>query len=172
MPSQTKFDRFRSLALGMLNGAIYSAVQFILVFGYYDYRVRSDAERMEHQGLSPVQMTDMVNKRVVSVWFVLAFTIASYIGHRYWRKLEKSPILLWEAIGITAIVAWNVVVLSLLWIESQLTGQAPEHERVIANPLFGPISIGLVIITNFIYGAVNGGLDKLYLSGTSSRRVT
>lgn len=169
---QTKFDIVRSLALGTLNGAIYCAVQFILVAGYYDYLIRLETENIERRGLSPVQMTDMVNKRLVSVWFVLVFTIASYIGHRYWGKLEKSPILLWEAIGITAIVAWNVVVLSLLWIESQFTGQVLGDERAVTNPLFGPISIGLVILTNFVYGVVIGILDKSYQSGTAADRAT
>jgi len=162
MPNQTISDRLRSLALGILNGAIYSAVQFILLAGYYNYLIKLDADNMERRGLSPVQMTDMINKRLVSFWFVLAFTIASYIGHRYWSKLRKSPILFWEVIGIAAIVGWNVVVLSLLWIESQFTGQLVGYERSISlsNPLFGPFSLGLVIITNFVYGASVGILDR------------
>jgi len=71
MPNQTISDRLRSLALGILNGAIYSAVQFILLAGYYNYLIKLDADNMERRGLSPVQMTDMINKRLVSFWFVL-----------------------------------------------------------------------------------------------------
>jgi hypothetical protein len=166
MATQFNFVRVRGLALGALNGAIYSMVQFVLLRGYYDYLIKLDAEYMERRGLSPVQVTDMLNKRVVSIWFVLAFTFASYIGHRYWRNLEKSPLLLWEAIGITAIVGWNVVVISLLWIENQLMGHSLGYESAISvtNTLFGPLSIGVVIVTNFVYGGVIGFLDKSYKS--------
>lgn len=163
MANQRTSDLVRSLALGTLNGAIYSAIQFILISGYYNHLIRLDAEKMERGGLSPVQMTDMVNKRLVSVWFLCAFTIASFVWHRYSSKVRKSPILFWEAIGITAIVGWNIVVLTLLWIESRFTGQTLGYEKAISlsNPLFGPFSLGLVIVTNFIYGASIGILDKL-----------
>jgi hypothetical protein len=163
MANQTLSDLVKSLVLGSLNGAIYSAIQFILISGYYDYLIRLDSEKMERGGLSPVQMTNMINKRLVSVWFLLAFTIASYFWHRYSSKIRKSSILFWEAIGLSAIVGWNVVVLILLSIESRLTGQTLGYERAISlsNPLFGPFSLGLVIITNFVYGSSIGVLDKL-----------
>lgn len=164
MATESVSDRVRSLALGSLNGAIYCAIQFILVSGYYDYMIRLDAEKMERSGMNPVQMTEMINKRLVSVWFLIAFMIASYVWHRYSRKFRKSSILFWEAIGISAIVGWNVVVLTLLWIESRLTGQTLGYERAIAlsNPLFGPFSLGLVIITNFVYGGLIGIQEKRY----------
>lgn len=170
MANQTGTDLTKSLVLGTLNGAIYSAIQFIFISGYYNYLIRLDAERMERSGLSPVQMTDMINKRLVSVWFLMAFTIASFVWHRYSRKVRKSPILFWEAIGISAIVGWNVVVLTLLWIESRITGQTLGYERTISlsNPLFGPFSLGLVIITNFVYGGSIGILDKLSQGGRAT----
>lgn len=162
----------RSLALGTLNGAIYSAIQFILISGFYNHLIRLDAKKMEGVGLSPVQMTEMVNKRLVLVWFLVAFTIASYLWHRYSGKVRTSPILFWEAIGITAIVVWNVTVLTLLWIECRLTGQTVGYERAISfsNPLFGPFSLGLVIVTNFVYGSSIGILDKLYQGGRAADR--
>ena len=171
MANQTSSDLVRSSALGMLNGSIYSAIQFILISGYYNLLIRLDAETMERGGLSPVQMTDMVNKRLVSVWFVVLFTISSFVWHRYSSKVRRSPILFWEAIGITAIVGWNVLVLTLLWIESRLTGQTLGYERAISfsNPLFGPFSLGLVVITNFVYGASFGILDRLSSDRTIER---
>jgi len=156
-------DLIKGLALGALNGAIYAAVQFILVEGYYDYLIRLDAEKMEQAGLSPVQMTDMVNKRIVSVWFILVFAIASCAWHRYSRKIRRSPILFWEAIGISAIVGWNLLVLTLFWIESRFTGQNLSYQSAVSlsNPLFGPFSLGLAILTNFLYGVSLGILNRL-----------
>jgi hypothetical protein len=158
---QTIFSSLRALALGVLNGALYSAVQFLLVFAYFDYRIQRRAEVAQEFDIQ-MQSINLFNARIVSLWFIVFFTVASVLGHRYLLRLKKQAVLFWEAIGLAAIIGWNVVVLTVFWISAQLTGQTSSLELVTApgNPLFGPISIGVVIITNFIYGTVVALMEK------------
>ena len=145
-----------SLALGAIDGAIYSAVQFWLLSSYYNWVARGDAAQAVHFGQSPVQMTNNVNEQMVTIWFVLLFAISSWLAHRYYVRLIRYPILFWQAVGITAVVGWNVIFLVLLWIEKELTGQTLSYQRITSpsDPLSGPISIALVILTNLVYGVV------------------
>jgi hypothetical protein len=147
---------FRSLVLGAINGALYSSVLFFFEYQRIKSLIRGEIEA-EKLGLPPVQITsNTLNWPVISVLLVVFFVIASYAVHRYWVRLEKSPILLWQVVGISAVVGWNVIFLVLIWIEKVLTGQTLDYERLTSQsaPLFGPISICLVMLTNSIYGLV------------------
>jgi len=143
-----------SLVLGALNGAIYSGVQFWVVPRYYDWIVASD--QAKNLGSSPVQMTNNTNQRMVAIWLVVLFAVTSWLAHRYLARLTKYPLLFWQIVGLGAVVGWNVIFLVLLWAEKELTGQALSYERITSSsdPLSGPISMGLVILTNLLYGTV------------------
>lgn len=145
-----------ALVLGAINGAIYSGVQFWVVPRYYDWIALHDAHQAKNFGSSTVQMTNNTNQRMVAIWFVLLFAITSWLAHRYCARLTRYPLLLWPTVGIAAVVGWNVIFLVLLWIERELTGQTLSYQRITSpsDPLSGPISIGLVILTNLPYGAI------------------
>jgi hypothetical protein len=70
---QATLHNFRGLALGVLNGALYSVVQFLLVSAYFDYRTNARSEMAQDLGLPQMQPTELVNARIVSIWFVLFF---------------------------------------------------------------------------------------------------
>lgn len=161
----------RGLALGVLNGALYSAVQFLVVSAYFDYRIKTSLDIAQDLGLPQMHATELINARIVSIWFILFFALASVLGHRYLLKLKRQPVLFWEVIGLAAVVGWNVVVLTLFWLSALQTGQTYSLQFVTspANPLFGPISMGVVIITNFIYGAVMTIMDRRLRSDEQER---
>jgi len=170
---KTNFRTIPALGLGALNGAIYSAVQFILVSAYFAHRIQLREEIAQELGSPHVQSVNLFNARIVTVWFIAFFTLSSCLGHRYLLRLRKHDVLFWEAIGVGAIIGWNVVVLLLFWISSRITGETASLNLVMSptNPLFGALSMGIVIMTNFIYGSVIALTDKLHRFQKQARRT-
>ena len=81
------------------------------------------------------------------------FTFAALLVERFWRRYRWNSVLFWETVGLIAVSGWNVLVLLALWIEKQSSGQTMSYEWVTSssNPIFGPISLGIVLIVNLIY---------------------
>ena len=52
--------------------------------------------------------------------------------------------------------AWNAVMIGAAWFEREFTDQGMTFDRVTSpfNPLFGPISIGAVIVVNLVFALV------------------
>ena len=66
-----------------------------------------------------------------------------------------SPVAYWPK-SPRAITAWNLLILAVgLW-DSVSSGQTLVIESVTSpgNPLYGPMSFGLVVVVNLIYGAI------------------
>lgn len=156
MTIKAKSNWRTALILGVLNGVIYSLAQFWLLPKYYSWLALRNANLELYSTNSPVQMTNMLNGRVVTFWFVLQFAVSSWLIHRYFVRLIKYPILLWQVVGLTAVIGGNVIFLLLFWIEKELTGQTISYGMLTSqsNPLSGPISIGIVILVNLVYGCV------------------
>ena len=147
--------------LGVGNGLTYSGIMLLLIWQW-----RSAAfERNVIQSLMTGDYVDFVaNERwvpIVILW-ILAFILASQLVDCFWQR-GRGLILFWLAVGVLAIAAWNVFALVGAWLDKQ-GGDTISYSRVTAanDPLYGPLSLGLVILINFFYG---------YLVQTFSRRM-
>lgn len=137
--------------LGVGNGLAYSGIMLLLI---WQWRA-SDYERNVIQGMVSGDYIDLVaNERwlpIVIIW-ILTFTLASQLVDCFWQR-GRSLILFWLTVGILAVAAWNGLALIGTWIDTH-AGDSISYSRVTSpnNPFFGPLSLGLVILINFIYG--------------------
>lgn len=141
--------------LGIMNGLLYSVVVIKATQLYSRYIVQRIVNAEEQFGITPVQISHNINWAITTCWFIGLFTIASCIGHRYWARRLKYPLLTWLAIGVAAVVGWNLLNLTLAWLDMWITGQPHFYRRVSSTtpPHLGPSSLALVILVNSIYGA-------------------
>ena len=147
--------------LGALNGALYSSALFFFEHQYIQFLIEREIED-EKLGIPPVQITSgTLNRPVITACFAVSFALASYVAHRYLVRLQKYSILFWQVVGITGVVGWNLVFIALLWIEKESTGEIHGYETATSNLLFGSISLGLVIVTNLIFGLVVRALGTI-----------
>ena len=146
----------RVLAFGAANGAAYGFVLFLLMNLYSDYLNRQSIQEAESLGRDPVLTTDNLNIPMIVCLLTLFFAFGSGLVHFLWRRLYKNPIVFWQAAGVSSIMAWNIAMITALWLEKHLTGQTLSYERVISvsNPLFGPISLVLVILVNLVFAII------------------
>lgn len=137
--------------LGAVNGVAYSATMLLLIWWW---RAVTE-ERNLIEGATSGDYVNMVsNERwvpIVIIWLVV-FTCASLLVHYFWPH-PKSYILFWLAVGVIAVAAWNAFALLGTWLDKQ-AGDTLSYSRVTSsrNPLFGPVSLGVVILVNLIYG--------------------
>src|SRR5215471_8919728 len=143
-------NRWRILLLGATNGALYSAVMLVLVWQVRSYAYNGNMTEAESSGHFPVQLTS--NERwvpMVIVWIVL-FVLAAFLVNDFWRR-SKASVWFWEAIGLAAVATWNVLILLTFWLEKGFSGRGLSYAWVTSssNPIFGPISLAVVLILNF-----------------------
>jgi amino acid permease len=145
-------NRSRILILGAIDGALYSAVTLVLVWQVRAYAYNRNVREAESFGHFPVQMTS--NERwvpIVVIWIVM-FGLAALLVNHFWRS-SKSSVWFWEAIGLVAVATWNVFILSTFWLEKGFSGQGLSYAWATSssNPIFGPISLGVVLIVNVLF---------------------
>jgi hypothetical protein len=144
-------EKLQIAILGAINGVVYSATMLLLI---WRWRAASDERHMIESALLGDHIQLAGNERwipIVIIWLV-AFTLASLVVDYFW-KFRKDHILYWVAIGVIAIAAWNAFALLGAWLDKQ-AGDTISYSRVTSsqNPIFGPISIAVVILVNFVYG--------------------
>lgn len=137
--------------LGAFNGAVYSATMLLLI---WRWRATADQRNIAESTISGDHINLVSNERwipIVLIWLV-AFTLASLVVDYFWQR-RKGYILVWEVVGVIAVAAWNVFALLGTWLDKQ-AGDTMSYSRVTSsrNPLFGPVSLAVVILANFIYG--------------------
>lgn len=151
--------------LGAVNGAVYSATMLLLI---WRWRASADESNMIENAISGDYVHLVSNERwipIVIIWLV-AFTSASLVVDYFWQH-RKGYILFWEAVGLIAVASWNAFALFGTWLDKQ-AGDTMSYSRVTSsrNPLFGPVSLAVVILVNFIYGylvqALCRKLEKAY----------
>lgn len=144
--------RSRLFILGGLDGILYSVLMLLLVWQMRAYEYSRNLE--DAQGLAhlPVQLTS--NERwapMVGLW-ILMFGLAALLVNYFWRRNQQS-VLFWEAIGLVAVAGWNVFILLAFSLEKGFSSQTMSYAWVTSpsNPFFGPISLGVVLLVNFLY---------------------
>lgn len=152
--------RLHIFILGALNGAVYSAVMALLV--------RQVRARAYERGLAEAAVTGqqpplfVANERwssIIVIWIVI-FAFTALLVNRVWARRKRS-VLFWEAVGLIAIASWNVLVIVAVSIENWFAPTiAYQWITSSSNPLFGPVSLGVVLIVNFLYTLVVGVLVR------------
>ncbi|HKO44536.1 MAG TPA: hypothetical protein VJU84_14755 [Pyrinomonadaceae bacterium] len=143
----------RTSILGALNGAVYSAIMWLMIWAWMAVANRDHALETTSYG-DFIQLGN--NERwsgIVIAWLV-AFTLASILVSGLWRSNRKRSILYWEIVGVVAMVAWNGFALIGSLLGKHYEGDTQSYAWVTSlnNPLFGPISFAVVIVVNFVYG--------------------
>lgn len=152
MASFPNFRNLRSCVLGLLNGTIYSITMCIMIW----LMRRSSDERNALEGAISGDYVQLVsNERwtsIIIIWLVL-FTLSSLAANYFWRY-PKNHILFWEVVGVFAVAAWNLLALFGAWFDWKYAHDTISYTLVTSldNPLFGPISVGVVIVVNLFYG--------------------
>ena len=164
MRQENSFYKWRASLLGAVNGLIYSLVLMQVLRFYNQSQRERDVELMERLNVT-IQITyDYVNWKVAIFGYIFLFAIASYVVHRYWAKRLKSLVAIWMAIGVTAIVGYNVIVLVVTWLEMWITGRDLPY-GLATSPIdirFGPISLALVMATSLVYAIIIQLSSTLY----------
>lgn len=143
--------KLRSCILGALNGVVYSATMLLMI---WRLRALADERNLARWAITG-DFIDLVSHErwhsIVIIW-LLAFTLASLIVSRFWRR--KQNILFWVIVGVVAVAAWNGFALFGVWFDYYFSGDTISYTLVtsLSNPLFGPISFAVVILVNLVYG--------------------
>ncbi|MEO6393119.1 MAG: hypothetical protein ABIP75_14820 [Pyrinomonadaceae bacterium] len=81
---------------------------------------------------------------------IVSFAVAAVIAFRVWRREWKSSILFWVAVGLSAVIGYQVFNLSMFWLDRVLAGG--RGYAVKESPVLSlPVMIGLVLIVNLIF---------------------
>ena len=144
--------------LGTLDGLIYVGLARLVRF-YLDH--------VERTGIGD---ESTVNGYYISIsnhqenWFGVTFLIVAIFGaaaypvHRFWSSSGKHPVVTWVFVGIAAMTAWNLYALGVSVWDKASSGQFVISEGIttLRNPLYGGLSLGLVLLVNAIYGTIVG----------------
>ena len=149
------------LFLGAANGALYTLIMFILISvgrKYFQDQYVAEATKL---GAPVMQFGSNERWSGIAVVMILAFAFAAYFVRRVWQRRLNS-LLFWELVGVIAVTGWNVFMLTITWFEKELSAQTLTYNWVTSrsNWLYGPISLGAVILINFLYGNVIRALER------------
>lgn len=96
------FPRWRIVALGALNGLIFSFIVKVAMRIDYEYTQRELAEIASRDGVYICITENPFKWWVIPSACIILFSLASYAVHRIYAKRIKSPILLWGIVGLIA----------------------------------------------------------------------
>ena len=158
--------RLRLLLLASIDGVLYSGVILLLVWQVRTYEYARNVRESQSFGHFPVQFTS--NERwvpMVATWIVI-FALAAIMVDYFWHW-KKPSVLFWETIGLVAVAAWNVLVLLAFWIEKGFSGDTISYAWVTSssNLVFGPISLAVVLLVNFVYAQAVLFFEKRTIEG-------
>jgi hypothetical protein len=145
----------QTLLLGAANGALYAIIMFLMISlarGYFLQRSTTEATRL---GFPIVQFGSNERWSGIAIFMILAFAFSAYVVIRFCRG-RLSSLLFWELVGVIAVAGWNAFMLTTTWFEKEISAQTLTYDWVTSrsNWLYGPISLGAVILINLLYGSV------------------
>jgi hypothetical protein len=145
----------RTLLLGAADGALYTTIMFLLISLARDYFQRQYIREAARLGAPIVQFGSNERWSGIAIVMILVFAFSAYAVNRFCQG-RLSSLVFWEIVGVIAVAAWNVFMLTITWFEKELSAQTLTYDWVTSrsNWLYGPISLGAVILINFIYGNV------------------
>jgi hypothetical protein len=150
-PHSTRW--LQTLLLGAANGALFAITMFFLISRARDHFQRQYIEEATRLGAPIVQFGGNERWSSIGIVMILAFAFSAYAVSRFCKR-RLGSLLFWELVGVIAVSGWNVFMLTVTWFEKELSAQTLTYDWVTSrsNLLYGPISLGVVILVNLIYG--------------------
>lgn len=151
--------------LSAINGLLYAGLLFLTVEKYNDYRFQQHISEADPLSGSPGQVMGIHPEwPTVAFLLLILFVTATYLVRRCWSN-RSNEILFWQGIGIVAVALWNVIAFVIVWLEKESPGQSFSYDMVVslANPMFGPISLALVVGLNFLYALITKSIGRYQL---------
>lgn len=159
-------EDFRIGTLGAVAGLLSSSVILLIarIDSYYNWlRGASYAyERVEDLSWVPA-----------SVWHIILSVVASLLVHRYLKDQIKSPFLLWQVIGGTALFGWGLTAFLLVSVHCVVHGNlvaVRSVERFVVSDEVWFIAryVATVLACNVLYGSVISASSQQYVEQIDS----
>ena len=141
---------------GAINGALVGILMYWLRIQYIASSLMQSEETFERWGgNSPIAFLPRPNLISKTFAFAVLFSVSSFLGVRFFKKLRRNVFLLWPVIGLAAITAWTLFLLIGLGLEYLITGHAEAARFASFNEFyFGPSSFIVVLSFNLMYGCI------------------
>ena len=141
--------------LGAANGALYTIIMFLLISLARDHFRSQYIREATRLGAPIVQFGSNERWAGIATVMILVFAFSAYAVNRLCQG-RLGSLLFWELVGVIAVAGWNVFMLTVTSFEKELSAQTLTYDWVTSrsNWLYGPVSLGMVILTNFIYGSL------------------
>ena len=99
-----------------------------------------------------------------SVWHVILSVVASLLVHRYLSKRVRSPFLLWQVIGLTALIGWGLTFVLAVGMECIAHGNLSSLEYSLRYFALDNIAkyVSVVFASNVFYGSVMKASSRQY----------
>src|SRR6266478_3767147 len=146
----------RSLILGAINGAFFSAMLASTIWGWRAYIYKQELRVAEAKGIFPAVVVYNERWSTITIAWIILFSLSALVVNLLWPRDRDRYFLFWQAVGVGALGAWNVIIIGAAWFEREFSDRGATFDRVTSplNPLFGPISIGAVIVVNLVFALV------------------
>ena len=101
----------------------------------------------------------------VSFWHVLLSAVASLLVHRYLATGRKSPFLLWQAVGVIALLGWGLTFSVAVGLDCLMQGDMDSLEIALNTVEAGYIAkyVSAVLACNVLYGSAMQTSSRQYV---------
>jgi hypothetical protein len=163
MKSNVSFSQWRACILGAVNGLLAGAVAYTALWLEMDYENQRIAEA-ELSGGPAMHLTLSIRWWGLPFFGLIAFTIASFLVHRYLASRVKSVVLLWQYVGAVAVVCGMLVMLITTWIgyHNGVTPSVYESFFSLSAVRTFLMAFAFVAVINLLYGAFIQMVVTLY----------
>lgn len=153
MITATRLNPWRSFLLGAANGLIYALVMYFLITMSRAYFQGRYLRQVTSAEFPVVQFASNERWTGIVIALVVLFALSTYIVSRVSHLGLRFPFF-WVVVGLIAVSGWNVFMLIVTSLEKEASVQTLTYNWVTSpsNPLYGPISLGMVLTVNLFYG--------------------
>ena len=97
-------------------------------------------------------------------WHILLSVVASLMVHRYLKMRVRSPFMLWQVVGLTALLGWGLSVFLAVSLECVSRGNPHPLEHLLNLVELGSIAkyVSAVFACNVVYGSVMQASSRQY----------
>jgi hypothetical protein len=159
MKSDTLPKGWLTFLLGTINGLIVGVIASLAIYFYNEYW----NWRLLYGDLAGafsahfVQDVEPIMFIIVLCLFISAFSVASYIIHRFWFNRVKSIMWLWQYVGVAAVVVGTLIILFVELLEyssSGITMFSYHNFLSLKFARFCLLALGCLAVINYIYASV------------------
>lgn len=148
--------------LGVAAGLFSSSVTLLIarIDTYYAY-----LSRLQETSFREYGRVEDLSWIPLSVWHIILSIVAALLVHRYLETRLRSPFLLWQVIGITALYGWGLSFLLAVGLRCVMTGNLSSLQFVFDSDDVWVIAkyVATVFTCNVFYGSVMSASSRQYV---------